>query len=93
VANLRESSSLGLWVMSCGGIDCGVNPLAYLLDVNRSAWMDCSREALSRGSFGTTYPGDIFQDRPVSGPISSSLQIILLNSTSVSLTLAPLGII
>jgi hypothetical protein len=45
----------------------------------------------SRDSFGTTYPGDIFQDPSVSGPIFSSLQLFLLKTTSVSLTQAPLG--
>jgi len=39
----------------------------------------------SQDSSRTTYPGDIPQHRPVSGPIFSSLQLFLL-STRVSLT-------
>jgi hypothetical protein len=45
----------------------------------------------SLDSFGTRYPGDIFQDRSVSGPVFSSLQLFLLKTTSVPLTQTPLG--
>jgi hypothetical protein len=40
-------------------------------------------------SFWTTYPGDIFQGRSVGGPIISSLQLFLLNTTTSGKTSRP----
>ncbi|KAG2341150.1 hypothetical protein BDR05DRAFT_966095 [Suillus weaverae] len=84
---MRESSSLCLWMRTVvlWGYSLCVSSLVYLLSPEFMSIFNSD----SLDNFGTIYAGDIPQYQPVGGPIFSSLQLFLLETTRVSLTTKP----
>ncbi|KAG2338924.1 hypothetical protein BDR05DRAFT_968758 [Suillus weaverae] len=91
---MRESSSLDLWMRTdvLWGYSLCVSSLVYLLSPEFMSEGLFTRGRYSTDSpdnFGTIYAGDIPQYQSVGGPIFSSLQLLLLETTRVSLTTKP----